>query len=256
MIDLHCHILPGLDDGADSLARSLDMARIAVADGITAMACTPHIRPAGHNNAAGTIAAATRLFADELARAGVPLSVVTGADIHLVPDLQAGLRSGRYPTLGGSRHFLLELPHYVRPPYLRKTLHEVMAGGHVPIITHPERQPWIETGHATLATLSDRGVWMQVTAGSLTGGFGRRARYWAERLLEEGRVQLLASDAHDTDRRPPLLSRARDLAADRVGEAEAERLVTTRAAQILADRGRPGKIDERETGAAMEGERC
>jgi protein-tyrosine phosphatase len=102
-------------------------------------------------------------------------------------------------------------------------------------VTHPERLTWIETHHAMFARLVRAGAWMQVTGGSVTGRFGKRPKYWAERLLDERLVHILATDSHNMDRRPPLLAEARDAAATRLGADEATHLVQTRPRGILDD---------------------
>jgi protein-tyrosine phosphatase len=233
MIDLHCHLLPGIDDGPADSAMSLAMARIAVADGIETIACTPHITPGFYDNSGLEIRAGVERLSRELADAGIQLSLVTGADVHLAPDLTSGLRSGRIPTLAGSRYFLFEPPHRVLPPRMEDVVFRLMAEGYVPILTHPERLAWIASHFDLIRRLRSAGVWMQLTAMSITGGFGRRVRYWSERLLDEGLADILATDAHDCDRRPPCLSQARSLVARRVGEAEAHRMVVTRPEGIL-----------------------
>lgn len=238
MIDLHCHMLPGIDDGAPDLATALDMARMAVADGIRVTACTPHIYPGMYANTAPGIRAAISRFADELRRHGIPLHLEAGADTHLQPGLPAAIRGGRIPTLAGSRYLLLEPPHHVAPPHLDQSLFELQVAGYVPVITHPERLSWLADHYATMQRAVAAGTWMQITAGSLTGRFGRAARYWAERMLDEGLVHLLATDAHDLKRRPPLLAEGREAAARRLGETEAGHLVHTRPAGIVADRPR------------------
>ncbi len=123
---------------------------------------------------------------------------------------------------------LVEVPHHVAPLRLDECLFQLMVAGFVPVLTHPERLSWIGSHYATLQRLAETGVWMQITAGSLVGSFGRRARYWAERMLDEGFVHILASDAHDTNRRPQLLLEGREAAAARLGEQEADRLVSIR----------------------------
>ena len=120
MIDLHSHILPGIDDGARTLDVSLEMARIAVNDGITVMACTPHIYPGMYMNDGPGIAAHAARLQRALQEHGIALELVVGADVHLVPGLLAGLRSGAVPTLHGSRYFLLEPSHTTPPPALRR----------------------------------------------------------------------------------------------------------------------------------------
>ena len=111
----------------------------------------------------------------------------------------------------------------------------LMLAGYHPILTHPERLSWVPSRYQTIKKLVQSGVWMQVTAGSFAGAFGRNPLYWAERMLDEGRVHLIATDAHDAERRRPDLAAGRELVAKRVGAAEAERLVLTRPLGILRD---------------------
>ena len=213
MIDLHCHLLPGIDDGASDLRTSLAMARAAVADGIRVVACTPHIYPGLYENTADGIRAAVAKLAEQLRRRRIPLQLVVGADVHLAPDLLTRLRDGQVPTLHGSRYLLLEPPHHVAPPRFETSVFALAASGYVPVITHPERLTWIESHYSTLQRLAERGVWMQLTAGALTGRFGKRPRYWGERMLDEGFAHLIATDAHDEDQRGPRLAEGRDAAA-------------------------------------------
>jgi protein-tyrosine phosphatase len=158
---------------------------------------------------------------------------VAGADVHISPTLARDLDNDLVPTLGGSRYFLLEPPHHVVPPRLAEFAFDLLRVGYQPILTHPERLTWIESQYDLVEQMFGAGILMQVTAGSLTGRFGRRPRYWAERMLKEGRVHLLATDAHDIRKRPPLLGEGRDAAAAIVGDAEAERLVVTNPLCIL-----------------------
>ena len=235
MIDLHCHILPGIDDGPSDLSVSIDMARIAASDGIAVIACTPHIAPGQYDNAGPAIRLAVDELATALADAGLPLRIVPGADVHLAPDLIEGLCSGRVQRLAESRYFLLEPPHHVLPPRLEDMVFQLLAAGYMPIVTHPERLSWIASHYDVMQRLAASGVWMQMTAGSLTGRFGRRVRYWGERMLSEGMIQILATDAHDCVNRPPRLSEARELVAQRLGEETAERLVCTHPMAVLHD---------------------
>ncbi len=236
MIDLHCHMLPGIDDGAVDLDMALEMARMAFESGVRCQACTPHIYPGMYENTAAGIRAAIGALQGELDRQGIDLKLVEGADVHLQPDLVAGIRADRIPTLNRSRYLLLEPPHHVAPPRFDQSLFELRVAGIVPVITHPERLSWIEDHYEAFSRAVDEGAWMQVTAGSLTGRFGKRARYWGERMLDEGLVHLLATDAHDARARPPRLDEGRDAAARRVGEEEARRLVLDRPRAIVDDR--------------------
>lgn len=233
MIDLHSHILPGIDDGAPDLAVAIEMARAYVADGVVAVACTPHILPGVYHNTGPQIWAGVAALQRVLDDAGIALRLVAGADNHIVPDLVAGLHAGHLLTLAESRYVLIEPPHTVAPQRMDELFFAVQAAGYVPILTHPERLSWIDQHYATIERLVETGVWMQVTAASLTGAFGRNALYWAERMLDEGAVHILASDAHDAVRRPPRLSEGFYAAGRRIGEAEAANLVLYRPRGIL-----------------------
>lgn len=235
MIDLHTHILPGIDDGARSLEISLEMARIAVQDGTTVMACTPHIYPGLYMNDAAGIQLEREKLQQALDEAGIALRLVVGADAHLVPELLSGLKSGRVPTLNGSRYFLLEPSHHVAPPMFEDSVFQVMAAGYVPVITHPERLVWIEQHYATFVALARRGAWLQLTAGALVGKFGKRARHWSERLLDDGVIHIVASDAHTTSVRSPRMSDAVPLLERIVGAEETRRMLYERPQAILDD---------------------
>ncbi|MBU8978199.1 hypothetical protein JI752_018785 [Lysobacter sp. MMG2] len=235
MYDLHCHLLPAIDDGPADLETSLEMARMAVADGITTVACTPHIYPGVYENTAYGIRAAIRAFQCELDQRGIALRLVEGADVHLAPDLIEGIQAGRIPTIAGSRYLLLEPPHHVAPPRFEETVFDLMVAGLVPVITHPERLSWIETHFDLFERLAMRGAWMQITAGALTGRFGKRVKYWSERFVGDGMCMIIATDAHHPRRRPPCLMEAREAAGALVGGEEATNQVVIRPRGIVND---------------------
>ncbi len=235
MIDLHCHILPGVDDGAADLTVALEMARAFVADGVSVVACTPHILPGLYHNTGPGIRSAVQKLQEELDREAIPLRLVTGADNHIVPNCVARIGSGQLLTLADSRYLLIEPPHHVAPQRLETVFFELLAAGYVPILTHPERLRWIDAQYTAIKRLAHTGVWMQITSGSLAGAFGANAQYWAERMLDEGWVHILATDAHDARRRYPDLGRGRELAARRLGQMEAHHLVYTRPMGVLDD---------------------
>lgn len=209
------------------------MARMAVADGIEHVACTPHITPGIYENDASRIAERTAQLAAAIADEGIGLTLWTGADVHVDPLLVRKLQDRVVPTLGDSRYFLLEPPHHVVPPRLPELIQNLVAASYIPIITHPERLRWIEAQYDLFLRLVGAGALVQLTAASITGGFGTRPKYWSERMLDEGVVDIVASDAHNTTGRPPLLSPARDAIAARLGENEALEMVYNRPARIL-----------------------
>jgi protein-tyrosine phosphatase len=185
-----------------------------------------------NNTGPGILAAISRLR-DAIAQAGIPLRLISGADVHVVPDLGAQLGDGRALTINNSRYLLLEPPHHVLPPRMEDYIFGLQTAGYVPIITHPERLSWVESHYELIRHLVYSGNLMQLTAGSLMGRFGRRPRYWAERMLDDGFCHLLASDAHNTEQRAPVMSDAREVVARRLGQDEATNLVLNRPQAIM-----------------------
>lgn len=233
MIDIHCHLLHGIDDGAQTLPSSLEMARIAVADGITTIFCTPHIYPGLYENHGVDIRRRVDELQEILREAGIALELSFGADTHLVPELLEGVRTGRIPTLAGGRYLLIEPSHHVRPPRFRESVFELIGAGYVPVITHPERLTWVEQHYADFTELARSGAWMQITGGALVGRFGPRVKRIAERFVGDGWTHVLASDGHTTGQRSPVLAEARARAGVLLGSVEATRLVLDRPESIM-----------------------
>ncbi|HVU21595.1 MAG TPA: CpsB/CapC family capsule biosynthesis tyrosine phosphatase [Rhizomicrobium sp.] len=233
MIDLHCHILPSMDDGARDLGTALNMARIAVSDGVAGIVCTPHILPGLYHNTGSRIFAAIAGLRDALSQSNIALDLFSGADAHMAPHFIDKIESGKILTLAHSRYVLVEPPHHIAPIRLEQFFFELLAANYVPILTHPERLMWLPDRFDTIKYLVRSGVWMQITAGSLLGKFGRRSNYWAERMLDEGIVHVIASDAHDDSWRPPDLSLARKAASRWVGQDETTNLVSTRPRGVI-----------------------
>lgn len=209
------------------------MARIAVRDGITVTACTPHMMPGYYENTSEGVRAAVVSLQAELDAADIPLRLVTGADVHLVPGLAGGLRDGSRLTLADTRYFLFEPPHNTAPPRMAEAVFDCMAAGFHPLITHPERLRWIEDHYGLMVQLARAGAWMQLTAGSVTGRFGKRTQYWAERMLDDGIVHILATDAHNLRSRAPVLSEAVEAVSRRLGAEAANDMVLTRPLAVL-----------------------
>lgn len=235
MIDLHTHILPGLDHGPSDWDEAVAMCRIAVADGITALAATPHVSEI-FPNSSQRIEAAIDELRGRLGEAGVPLAVVAGGDYHIRPDLARE----NVLTLGGNgRYFLLEFPYQLLPPRADAFIRVLLQRGLTPIVTHPERTISLQHDWRRLEPLVKEGALVQVTAGSLLGHFGRPAAAAAERFLKKGWVHLLASDAHWARERVPQLAEGRDAAARLLGTAGAQALVEANPRAILEGRDLP-----------------
>lgn len=157
MIDLHCHILPGIDDGATDLSVSIEMAKAFAADGVTIAACTPHILPGLYHNEGPEIRQVTAELQQVLDQEGISLKLVTGADNHITPTFVKELRSGHLLSLADTRYVLVEPPHHVAPPRLEDLFFELLVAGYVPILTHPERLTWINSHYEMLQRLANTG---------------------------------------------------------------------------------------------------
>lgn len=214
MIDIHCHILPDLDDGSDSLETSLKMAEMAIEDGVTHVIATPHA-----NNDYPFVPKLVSSRRDELqAKVGERLQIGTGCDFHLSYENFEALRQepARF-ALNQKNYLLVEFANFSVPASLDQTLHQLQLLGLHPIITHPERNPLIRSDWERLWGWLHQGCFVQVTAQSLTGGFGERAQTAAETLLDSNAIHFIASDAHNLTSRPLRLKSAHDLIADRKG---------------------------------------
>ena len=192
--------------------------------------------PGVYDNVGWDIRARVADLQSALNDAGVELTVVVGADVHVAPDVANRIRSGAVLTLNDSRYVLIEPPHHVAPPRLEEFFFGLMAADYHPILTHPERLTWIDQRFDIIKRLYRGGAWMQLTSGSLLGSFGRKPQYWSMRLMDEGMCHILATDAHGSTRRPPNLRAGFDFAAARVGEDEAVEMVLNRPYGILENR--------------------
>ncbi len=201
VIDLHCHLLPGIDDGPRDLATTLTMAQLQVEAGVTTVATTPHVSWDLPNDAA-TIARRLGDVRAALSAAKIPLELVGGAEIDVHQASELPDDELHRLALGGGRWLLVEAPLQRALP-LEPVVYNLLDRGHLVLIAHPERSPAVQRDPASLARLAAAGVLTQITASSLVGRFGRSVQRFAERLLDEGLAHTLASDAHDPKRRPP-----------------------------------------------------
>ena len=221
MVDLHCHILPGLDDGPSDIATALAMAESAIADGITHVVATPHSSAEYHFD----FSRVQELRDDLQARIGSRLTLATGCDFHLSPENLKALEDDA-PRFCINQHdgLLVEFNEYSIPPVMDQTLHGLQLLGLRPIVTHPERNAILRAQPERLASWVHLGCYVQITAGSLTGVFGPGAEKDAWRWVTAGLVHFVASDAHNTGRRPLKLRPAYDLVCERCGEETARGL--------------------------------
>ncbi len=208
MIDIHCHLLPALDDGPSGWDESLEMARLAVADGTRTIIATPHQLGSYRRNRGDGIRRTIEELRARLRQAGIPLHVLPGADVRIESDMVALLKTGDVVSLADRRrHVLLELPHELYFP-LEPVLQQLNDLGMTGILSHPERNRGIQAQPSIVDRLVDRGCLMQVTAGSLIGAFGSASLRLSESFLQRGLIHFIASDGHGTRSRRPLLRAA------------------------------------------------
>ena len=225
MFDIHNHLLPGVDDGAKTIEVSVEMARMAVADGISHMVASPHANDVYTYDRSGHEAAISELRS-RLQSEVIPLELSLGCDFHLsFENVQDALAHPTRYTIGTTPYLLVELSQYGVPPYMADSMMHLGSAGLRPILTHPERNPILQQDLEMVLRWIRQGVVMQITANAVTGSWGERARRAALWLLEHRAVHVLASDAHDTQRRVPKLSEARDLIAQTYGMELANMLV-------------------------------
>ena len=233
-VDIHCHLLPEMDDGAGSWDETLAMARLAVDDGIATVVATPHQLGRHAHNSGKAILARTAQTQRFLHEQNVPLQVLPGADVRIEPDMIRKLQHGEVLTLADKRrHVLLELPHDVYLP-LEGLLSKLRAVGIAGILSHPERNLGILGQPQVLAPLVRAGCLMQVTASALIGAFGPQVEKFARGLLKQGLVHFVSTDAHGAKSRRPLIGRAFDCIARLVGEETAVDLCCRNPARVAA----------------------
>ena len=225
MIDIHHHLLPALDDGAKDMDTSLAMVEMAIADGITHVVCTPH---SSHHYNFDPERNAT-LFAalqDAVhARFGDRLTLGLGCDFHLMFDnIEDAQRFPTRYTINGHNYLLVEFPDSAISPNMAQTFYQLQLSGMTPVITHPERNLILARQPERMEEWLKAGALIQVTAGSLLGRFGPMAEQSATWLLDHHWVHFLATDAHNTQSRPPQLRPSMDWVAERYGAPTAERL--------------------------------
>ncbi len=236
MIDIHCHILPEVDDGPKSWETAESMCRMAAQDGIEHMVATPHANDRYFYDREYL----SGLLQNLRQRIGDTPTLSLGCDFHLsLENMQTALVTPEKYRIGGSRYLLVEFSNFSIPVQLDEWLGQMVELGTRPIITHPERNPILQQTGARVLQLVERGCAVQVTASALTGSWGAKAREMAHWFLKEKAVHFLATDAHDTVRRPPVLSEARKIVAKQFGEEVADALVEGNPKAVVNDQPLP-----------------
>jgi protein-tyrosine phosphatase len=218
MIDIHCHILFGVDDGARTLEDSLEMARAAVKEGIHAIIATPHHKNGRYDNPKKVIIEKTMLLNHHLRQERIPIKIFPGQEPAIHGELVDGCENGEIQTLNGTQYVFVELPSGHVPRYTEKLLFDIQMKGLVPIIVHPERNLEIVEKPDLLYQFIRNGALSQLTACSITGNFGKKIKGFSEKLIDANLVHFIASDAHGLTSRPFQMAKAYDQIERRYGQ--------------------------------------
>jgi len=236
VIDIHCHILPEVDDGPKSWETAESMCRMAVQDGIEHIVATPHANDRYFYDREYL----SGLLQDLQKRIGETPKLNLGCDFHLsYENLQSAMATPERYCIGNTRYLLVEFSNFSIPAQMDAWLTQMHERGITPIITHPERNPILQQAAERVLQWVELGCAVQVTASAITGAWGVRSRQSAEWLLKEKAVHFLATDAHDTERRPPVLSNARSIIAKQFGEEVAQALVAGNPGAVVKDQPLP-----------------
>ncbi|MBL4753647.1 MAG: hypothetical protein JKY52_08675 [Flavobacteriales bacterium] len=237
MIDIHSHILPGVDDGARSFDEAIQMLKMAVDDGVTTQVLTPHIHHGRFNNTLDSLVRPFVEFRSRVREAGMPITLQLSAELRLSTEIMPMIKNNQIPWLGddnGIKTLLLEFPLKELPFGSENVVRWLLKKNIRPIIVHPERNRVFQKHPNKLQPFINLGCPIQITASSITGRFGKEPQKLAIKLLEEGKVDVLASDCHNLTSRPPNLNEGVQEAAKIVGEAAARKMVNEFPQQLIA----------------------
>ncbi|MCK8603381.1 tyrosine-protein phosphatase [Desulfoferrobacter suflitae] len=241
MLDLHSHILPGLDDGAADWRESLAMARSAADDGIRGMVCTPHWMIGVYDNTRPIVFEQVAALRRKLQNHGIPLTLYPGSELRLDASLLQRIRRREILTVNdGGRYALIELPEAIMSERLEMFLWDMIVHGITPVIAHPERNAFVQQHPEKLANWIRMGIMTQITAASLLGLFGSRTLEFTRMMLEHRLVHIMATDSHGLHTRPPILSRAAERLEEIVGKDEAQRMTMVTPHRIVS--GQPFSV--------------
>lgn len=245
MVDIHHHLLPGLDDGSTDLETSVAMARMAAEDGITHIVATPHSNDRYRFNRQ-TNEDMLDTLRERLAREGVSITLGSGCDFHLSYDnIQDARNHPHKYSINGKEYLLIELADHAIPPQIDDSFYDLRLAGLTLILTHPERNPTLQRDHARLKAWIQQGMLVQITTSSVVGQMGQTAEKMAHKLLSDRWVHFLATDAHNTTRRPPKMRAAFDVVAGKYGADYAQAICKDNPLAVFEGRPLPAAEEPR-----------
>ena len=235
MVDIHCHILPGFDDGSDNIEESFRMARLAADGGTEAIVVTPHsnIPDSFRNYCDQRYVEAFEMLKNRIAEEKLPLKIYPGHEIFASGDIASLIKKRQLLTLCGSDYLLIEFAFREAADTVYRKLRELVAEGFVPVVAHPERYAFVADDDYAPLRLKDIGCLLQVNKGSLTGSFGKEAYAVSHSLIRHRLVDVVASDAHSPYMRTPYLADVYDMVSDIASADYAERVFSTNPKKII-----------------------
>lgn len=233
MIDTHLHILPGVDDGPETLQEAVSLARVLIKEGIHSAIATPHYNDEFPRYSAAEIQSRVYDLQQVLQRENIPLQLFAGHEVLIKPGLVEDIQAGRIATLNGSRYLLLELWNDTWVLQTERVIFELRICGFIPIIAHPERNRVIQQDYTYLLTLIRKGALTQLTADSLIGAWGKPIRRCAVTLLNKGLIHCIATDAHNLYERTPAITQSLQGARELLGPIRVYQMIETTPAMIV-----------------------
>ncbi len=235
IIDIHCHILPGLDDGIESIEEAIKACAIAQKEGIEGIVATPHMREGFFDVSPAEARKSLSVLQERIAQHDITIDLFIGAEVHISDRLPDKVRNGSVLTLNDTKKYLLlELSYQQYPMEFEKLLFSLKVSGITPVLAHPERVKYFKDDMERVSRAVQLGALTQVTSSSILGHFGQDIRRYSLELAERGLMHIIASDSHDTDYRPPALIEASREMAKRIGERAAEAMIRDHPSAIVS----------------------
>lgn len=232
-VDIHSHIIPGIDDGAVDMAEASEMLKLAALDRTRHIVATPHF---SQLNTSDVLRVKTAELLEQAVLNNIDIKIYSGSEVLIDPDTPGLIENGKIAAINGSRYVLVEFPMIKIPAYAPEVLYQIQLRGMVPIIAHAERYSDIVANPALVREYVERGMLVQITAGSLTGFFGRRIEKTAWLIVKSGMAHFVASDAHGARGRTPLLSKAAALVEKKCGKKPMQELFYSNGMAVLENR--------------------